>query len=390
MRILFAATPLIGHLFPMIPLAQRLRDRGHDVLVASGGAAVAAVDGDIDAVDVAPGIGNVRAVVRGLGLHPVLAARSASGRADPRGGAHVFAVMNRPMIAPLTRAAERFQPDLVVHEPFAAAAAIVAARLGVPAALHNIALDNGTLIRRELLRLLCGREESGAAETLSVAPPSIASVPGRPVRYTPYAPSGAPVPPLFLAPPVRPRIILTLSTMLGDGPDAMLRSILRAAPQVDADIVIVRPNRAIARSSHLPRNVHTVGWIALHRVLPTCTAMVNHGGAGSVLAALHAGIPQLATPAPGDRRWNSESVEHRGAGLSVPASKITAAHLDTLITEARLTHSARAVAAEIAAMPTVENAADRLLEVSRRQDFSACRPAGPRAPRDDSSYTPPA
>ncbi|WP_067895006.1 glycosyltransferase [Nocardia vaccinii] len=362
MRVLFAATPLIGHLFPMLPLARCLRDRGHEVLVASGGAAVAAVTGDIDAVDIAPSIGNVRAVVRGLGPHPVLAARSVAGRADPRGGAHVFAVTNKPMIAPLTRTAERFQPDLVVHEPFAAAAAIAAARIGVPAVLHNIALDNGTLIRRELLRLLCGRDEPAAAATLSVAPPSIASVPGWPLQYTPYAPSGAPVPPIFRDPPVRPRIVVTRSTMLGDGPDAMLRSVLRAAPQVDADIVIVRPNRAIARSSRrLPRNVHTVGWIALHHVLPTCTAMVDHGGAGSVLAALCAGIPQLATPAPGDRRWNAESVESRGAGLSVPASKITAAHLNTLITDASLTRSAQAVAAEIAAMPTVEDTADRLL-----------------------------
>ncbi|WP_067669936.1 glycosyltransferase [Nocardia miyunensis] len=361
MRILFAATPLIGHLFPMMPLARCFRDRGHDVLVASGAAAVAAVTGDIDAVDIAPSIGNVRSVVRGLGLHPVLAARSATGRADARGGAHVFAVTNRPMIAPLTRTAERFHPDLVVHEPFAAAAAIVAARIGVPAVLHNIALDDGTLIRRELLRLLWGRDEPAAAATLSVAPPSIVSVPGWSVRYTPYAPSGAPVPPVFRDPPVRPRIVVTRSTMLGDGPDAMLRAVLRAAPQVDADIIIVRPNRAIARSSHLPRNVHTVGWIALHRALPTCTAMVNHGGAGSVLAALRAGIPQLATPAPGDRRWNAESVRYRGAGLAVPASKITAAHLNTLITDASLTHSAQAVAAEIAAMPTVEDTADRLL-----------------------------
>ncbi|WP_040831613.1 glycosyltransferase [Nocardia jiangxiensis] len=361
MRILFTATPLIGHLFPMMPLARCFRDRGHDVLVASGGAAVAAVADDIDAVDIAPGIGNVRAVAQGLGLHPVLAVRSMTGRADPRGGAHVFAVTNKPMIAPLTRTAERFQPDLVVHEPFAAAAAIVAARIGVPTVLHNIALDNGTLIRRELLRLLCGRDEPAAATTLSLAPPSIVSVPGWPLRYTPYAPSGAPVPPEFHDPPVRPRIVVTRSTMLGDGPDAMLRAVLRAAPQVDADIVIVRPNRAIASSARLPRNVHTVGWIALHRALPTCTAMVNHGGAGSVLAALRAGIPQLATPAPGDRRWNAESVENRGAGLSVPASKITAAHLDTLITDADLTRSARAVAAEIAAMPTVEDTADRLL-----------------------------
>ena len=37
MRIIFVASPLQGHLLPLVPLAAACRDAGHDVLLASGG-----------------------------------------------------------------------------------------------------------------------------------------------------------------------------------------------------------------------------------------------------------------------------------------------------------------------------------------------------------------
>ena len=37
MRVLFTASPALGHMFPMIPLAWAYRAQGHDVLVATAG-----------------------------------------------------------------------------------------------------------------------------------------------------------------------------------------------------------------------------------------------------------------------------------------------------------------------------------------------------------------
>ncbi|MFC6010388.1 glycosyltransferase [Nocardia lasii] len=364
MRVLFAAMPLIGHLFPMMPLAHHLRDHGHEVMIATGGDAATAIRAQLPVAEVAPPIDYVRSAVRGLGRHPVLALSSARGMADARGGAHVFAVTNRPMIRPLLRAAAEFRPDLLVHEPFAAAAAIVAARLDVPTVLHNIALDDGTVIRRELLRLLTDTALPAPATTLSIAPPSLVRVEGRPLRYTPYTTPGATTPAFLREPCTRRRILVTRSTMLGDGPDPMLRAIVRAAPYVDADIIIVRPDRKTLRATALPANIRTTGWTALHEALPHCTAMINHAGAGSVYAALHAGVPQLATPAPGDRAWNAHTVRRRGAGLAVPARAITAAHLETLLDDPALSANARAVAAEIAAMPSITDIGDAMTELA--------------------------
>ncbi|MFD4439442.1 glycosyltransferase [Nocardia sp. NPDC058519] len=362
MRVLFVAMPLIGHLFPMMPLAQQLRERGHHVMVATGGDAATAVRAHLPVADVAPPIDYLRAAMRGLGRHPMLALRSGKGMADARGGAHVFAVTNRPMIEPLFLAATEFRPEVIVHEPFASAAAIAADRLGVPTVLHNIALDNGTVIRRELLRLLTGTALPAPVTTLSIAPPSIVGIDGRPMRYTPYSPPGADTPQFLREPSTRRRILVTRSTMLGDGPDPMLRAIVRAAHSVDAEIVIVRPDRKTMRTNTLPANIRTTGWIALHEALPHCTAVVNHAGAGSVYAALHAGVPQIATPAPGDRAWNALAVQRRGAGLSVPARSITATHLNALIDNPDLASNARAVATEIAAMPSVTEIADDLTQ----------------------------
>ena len=89
----------------------------------------------------------------------------------------------------------------------------------------------------------------------------------------------------------------------------------------------------------------------LDRVLPHATGFVHHGGAGSALGALAAGVPQLLTPGPGDRRHNAELVARRGAGLAVGPKAITAAVLTRLIADPALRTAAQEVRDEIAAMP---------------------------------------
>jgi UDP:flavonoid glycosyltransferase YjiC (YdhE family) len=97
--------------------------------------------------------------------------------------------------------------------------------------------------------------------------------------------------------------------------------------------------------------VRTVGWVPLDEVLPVCAAVVHHGGAGTALGALAAGIPQFALPGPGDRRFNAELVARRGAGLT---GKVTAQALTTLTRDGELAAVARQVRTEMAAMPSPE------------------------------------
>ena len=54
MRVLVVAAPLLGHVFPLMPLALALRDNGHEVVVATGGEALRVSDSGLPVEDVAP------------------------------------------------------------------------------------------------------------------------------------------------------------------------------------------------------------------------------------------------------------------------------------------------------------------------------------------------
>ena len=55
-RVLVVASPLTGHVLPLVPLARALQDAGHEVVVATAGDGVAACPPDVPATDVAPGL----------------------------------------------------------------------------------------------------------------------------------------------------------------------------------------------------------------------------------------------------------------------------------------------------------------------------------------------
>jgi UDP:flavonoid glycosyltransferase YjiC (YdhE family) len=144
--------------------------------------------------------------------------------------------------------------------------------------------------------------------------------------------------------------VVSRSTVKGPNDGDPSAAMVAAADQVDAEFVLARPPESVTKGG-LPANVRTVGRVPLDRVLPYASAYVHHGGAGSVLNALSAGVPQLVVPGAGDRRHNAELVARRGAGLAVDARAITAARLTQLITDTGLRAAAREVSAEIAAMP---------------------------------------
>lgn len=149
------------------------------------------------------------------------------------------------------------------------------------------------------------------ATILRTAPASLAQfLGGRPMRFVPYSGDGE-VPGWLAEPAGRPRILVSRSTVAGPGAGRMMAAVVRAAGRVDAEFVLVRPDR----TEGLPDNVRTVGWVPIPRVLPFCDGIVHHGGAGTLLGALAAGVPQLVEPGPGDRTVHATLITARGAGL---------------------------------------------------------------------------
>lgn len=357
MKVLVVSAPLVGHLFPLLPLANALHDAGHDVLLAAGGDA--RDGGGLPLRDIAGRLNLVAVSLRETIRHPLLSHREFSGRGGTQVVGLLFGAVNAVLVDDAVALAGEFRPDLVVHEPLAVAGAVAAARHGVPAVCHENNLWEGPelvaataaapAMRRALARHGLDALPAHAA-VITTGPPSLVGThAGRPMRPVP-TPGRGEVPDWLATPADRPRIVVSHSTIAGPPVGHPMAPVVAAAPGVDAEIVLVRPPKAVTRRP-LPPNVRTVGWVPLARVLPQATAFVHHGGAGGVLGALAAGIPQLVVPGPGDRRFNGELVTRRGAGLAVEARDITCDELARLVTDPGLCVAAGEVRAEMSAMP---------------------------------------
>ncbi|MFC4020040.1 nucleotide disphospho-sugar-binding domain-containing protein [Micromonospora sp. GCM10011542] len=364
MRVLVVSAPLVGHVFPLVPLAVALRDAGHEVLLATGGGGLAAERAGLPVRDVAPGFDFGRIALRVLPRHPLIARAELRGTAGTRGAGLLFGALNDQLTDPVVALATEWRPDLVLHEPFAVAGAVAAARLGVPAVRQENSLFDGRyLVRATTERLRAALRRHGLTElpppaaALAVAPPSVTGQDGWPMRYDSYV-GGGDLPDWLREPGTRPRILVSRSTLTGPGDRGPMPAVVAAAARVDAEFVLVRPDPRSIRT--LPDNVRVVDWIPLDAALSASAALVHHGGAGSVFGAFAAGLPQLATVGPGDRRHNAELVARRGAGLALLPRDITAQTLTRLLTDDALRTAAGEVSREIAAMPAPAELVPRL------------------------------
>jgi UDP:flavonoid glycosyltransferase YjiC (YdhE family) len=343
MRVLVVAAPLLGHVFPLMPLAMALRDAGHDVVVATGGEALRVRDSGLPVEDVVPA--DVRfgpIALRIMLTHPLVARREMRGSGRLDFVSRLFGTVGDAMTGPLQALAARWLPDVVVHEPLAAAGSA----LGVPSIVHDVSLFDGL----ELTSAVGARmkaEVRSPATVLRTAPRSLAEFPGgQPMRFVAYSGDGE-IPQWLAEPAGRPRILVSRSTAPGPGAGRMMAAVTKAAARVDAEFVLVRPERA----EGLPDNVRTVGWVPIPRVLPFCDGIVHHGGAGTLLGALAAGVPQLVEPGPGDRTVHAHAITGRGAGLKASPREVTPELLTRLIEDPKLQRGAGEVRDEIAAMP---------------------------------------
>ncbi|HEV7713865.1 MAG TPA: glycosyltransferase [Asanoa sp.] len=354
MRILFVAAPLIGHLYPMIPLAEALRGAGHEVLVASGGDAATRPPAGFPVEDVAGPFNFGRIAIGAMLRHPRVMAKEVVGKAGTSAVGHIFGAVNDQLVGATTELVARWRPDVVVHEPLAGAGAVAAARHGVPAVLHgNTLFDDALLLAVTTEKMRPRADVPASAAVLRICPGSLVpGVQGQPMRPVGYG-GGASLPSALRERGKRPRILVSHSTIAGPGSTSVLDRIVRLAPAVDAEFVLLRAADRLSGRT-LPPNVRATGWAPLPEALETASAIVHHGGAGTIFAALAAGVPQLMTPGPGDRAHNGQVVAARGAGLAVAVKKIDAATLNRLVDDAALRAAAVEVSAEIAAMPPPE------------------------------------
>ena len=342
-----------------MPLALALRDAGHDVVVATGGEALRVRDSGLHVEDVVHA--NVRfgpIALRILLTHPLVAKREMQGNGGLAFVSRMFGRVGDAMTAPLQALARNWRPDVVVHEPLA----VAGSALGVPSVVHDVSLFDGLALTRAVGARMKAEVRSPAT-VLRTTPRSLNEFPGgEPMRFVAHSGDGE-VPQWLAEPAGKPRILVSRSTAPGPGSGRMMAAVAKAAQHVDAEFVLVRPERA----DGLPDNVRTVGWVPIPRVLPFCDGIVHHGGAGTLLGALAAGVPQLVEPGPGDRTVHANTVSARGAGLKASPREITPQLLTRLIEDAKLQRAAGEVRDEIAAMPAPSEIAARWEDLTPRK-----------------------
>jgi UDP:flavonoid glycosyltransferase YjiC (YdhE family) len=154
----------------------------------------------------------------------------------------------------------------------------------------------------------------------SLAPPTSAER----VRFA-YVPFNgtAPVPRWALDPPApgRPRVCVTWSTALTAtaGPGSyLLPAVLRAVDGLGCEVIVLATAADAAALGPVPDGVRVAENVPLRSVLPGASAVIHHGGSGSAMTALWAGVPQLTTTFASEQAATGSRVAAAGAGRHLP------------------------------------------------------------------------
>ncbi|RKN11549.1 glycosyltransferase [Streptomyces radicis] len=381
MRLLFTTTPGFSHTTPLLPLAHGARLAGHRVLVVAGGPALrAAADSGLPTVDAVPHDDVTRP-------YAALAAAAAERDIPPDETMRLvfgaFGEISAMMLEGLVAAARRWGADAIVYTPMLSSGPIAARAVGARAVLHGMGLRHPAFPATPALIEAAGRRYGVDAADLRpdaelvlapaslervnpAAPPPDAAVPTLPTRPGPDN-GGGRVPGWALSRGRRPRVVVTLGSVPShtDGRQDVMAAALTGLADLGVEAVLTTGGAALDTLGPLPPWARAVGFVPLTSLLPSCDAVVHHGGMGTMFSALAAGVPQVIVPTTsGDALSNAEVVEKRGTGLGLMPAALSpaslAAAVGELLDEPRHRAASREVAAELTAMPHPGTVADLL------------------------------
>lgn len=372
-RLLFCCLPGYGHVFPMLPLAAAARDAGHEVLFATGADAVPVVSGS------------------GFTAHQV-GISILDGFSELSGGAPIMSIpdhirrkmaheiftdlLPRRTIDDLTPLCAELAPDALIYGQWNQGVAVVSATTGIPAVEFRVSLafPPGTEGRDGLppgddnrAALLAARGLTAPANhrfldifPLSLQDPTMRDDPRRlSMRPIAWADPNGTVPDWVRAPRSRPLVYLTLGTTPNDV--EVLRTAILGLAEQDVD-VLVALGRLDPASLPTSDRVHLTPWVDQAAVLRHADFVVHHGGSGTTLGTIAAGLPQLVMPQRADQFDNAEAVASSGIGRMLLPDEVTpkaVAEAVSALPEHR--DAATATRAEVEAMPAPAELLPQLL-----------------------------
>ncbi|GAB7039601.1 MULTISPECIES: glycosyltransferase [Catenuloplanes] len=369
MRVLFSCVPAIGHTFPLLPLARAFARRGDHVAFLTSAGMGPLLDGqgfDLVPAGPMPDVLFAEAAAR-TGQDPAAAP-------TPQSVSAFFGEIRLDTTADeAIPAARDWAPDLIVGELTDTVGPLVAAVLGTPlatlsfgpgipaefrdaiaanAAPHFTArgLDApATLPAGRWLLDLCPDVLGPVA-----VPDGVTRLPLRPEAHR--GPDGDVTPALPPAPAGRPRVLVTFGSHFGD-PEIVLDLLTALRDGVDADFV------GTALPGGPPSDL-LVPFQPMAKLLAGATAVVTHGGAGTVLGALSHGLPLVIVPQGADQFVQAAAVSAVGCGVVTtpgrPDAEQLRAAVRTVLTDPAITAAAADVRKQIDDMPSPDEVAATL------------------------------
>jgi UDP:flavonoid glycosyltransferase YjiC (YdhE family) len=377
-RVLFASTRGAGHFNPLVPFIEAALRGGHEVLVAGPPPLAPTVERAGY-----PFWEGAEPPEHELGPVWARVPTVSHDEANAIVVGEIFGDLNvRAMLPSLSAACEEWRPDVLVREQAEFASAIAAERHGVPHARLAVSMAGLDRMGIELAGPRLEEHRSGIAERiwgspyLTLVPPSLdnpeSARPPVTHRFSDPATSG-PRPPRATgdSPPL---VYVSFGSEAGAMPvaGALYGAVFEAAADLPARVLLTLGNREadVEALGPAPSNVRVERWVNPAEVLGNADAAVSHGGFGTTMGAVAAGLPLVVVPLFGDQPDNARRVEAAGAGVAVwpdadaPPEPLRSSidpdalrkAITTVLEDPTYRRVASDLAAEMAALPATDEA----------------------------------
>ena len=386
MRVLVSTTGGVGHIFPVIPLALELQRQGHEVIWATAQGSCSIVEG-VGIASSPAGLMPTERTQRFFANHPNAFAIPPLER-RPVAFAGFFAMTAGPvMMDALVPLFDQFRPDLVVHETSELAASPIARSKDVPSVtvafsgeLPGPVLEAGVVAAAPLWSRL----------GLDV-PPDLGMYADAYIH--PFAPAlgqrplGATIHDMQPLTVVghssdrpdwlgsvgteRPLVYATYGTENGSrGP---WREIVGGLAAVDVDAVVtvgrgvdLDPLRAMI-ADLTPGRIRIEHYVPQAILMERAAVVISHGGAGTMVVAGVAGVPQIAMPVGADQFDNTDAFVSAGVAVAIGDGEVDATaitdRLRLLLEDGAFGDRGAALARAFGEMPSPESIANHLAEL---------------------------
>lgn len=376
MRVLFATTAGAGHFGPLLPFARAALKVGHEVAVAAPGPFETAVSGA--GFDFRP-VGEADQAERMAMFGRIREASFENANMIMlREG--FFGIYARGALPAMVELVEQWRPDVIIRESFEAASLVAAERFSVAhvhvhtglVTLHRLLRHEGVGPLGTLLAaagVAVDRAEAALDEPgLTLTPPSLEEPDDRGSAEA----FRTDAPPRLDGEGERPLLFVTLGSEAaaqGFFPD-FYRALIGVLASTGAELIVALGQVADPNQLEpLPPGVRVERWVNQPEVLQRASATVFHGGYGTMIGSLAAGVPLVTIPLFAiDQRLNAERLSAVGAGVAVDGpqdlGRLPQA-VRRVLDESAFRDRATELAREIAALPAPAEAISRLEAIAR-------------------------